>query len=132
MDQGSLVIEETEAGAELARRFHSYMPVEVAFWIKPVDDGRWMLCIVSKKIDERTYDLGYGEVLRLAQAMKNPYIDPFHVRLLRADDPLALAALEIQQRYPGNMATRFGGKEFDGIAVDGAYIYPASLVALSN
>ena len=92
MDQDSLVIEETDAGAELVRRFHSYMPVEAAFWIRPVDDGRWTLCIVSKEIDEKTYDLGYGEVLRLVQEMKTPYIDPFQVRLLRGDDPLALAA----------------------------------------
>ena len=53
------------------------MTVEAAFWIKSVDDGRWTLCIVSSKIDERTFDLGYGEVLRLAQEMKNPYVDPF-------------------------------------------------------
>lgn len=105
MDQDSLVIEETDAGAELVRRFHSYMPVEAAFWIRPVDDGHWTLCIVSKEIDEKTYDLGYGEVLRLVQEMKTPYIDPFQVRLLRGDDPLALAALEIHRRYPGNMAT---------------------------
>ena len=135
MDQDSLVIEETDAGAELVRRFHSYMPVEAAFWIRPVDDGRWTLCIVSKEIDEKTYDLGYGEVLRLVQEMKETkraYIDPFQVRLLPSDDPLALAALEIHRRYPGNMATRFGGREFGAIAVEGAYIYPASLVASAN
>ena len=132
MDQDSLVIEETDAGAELVRRFHSYMPVEAAFWIRSVDDGHWTLYVVSKEIDEKTYDLGYGEVLRLVQEMKTPYIDPFQVRLLRGDDPLALAALEIHRRYPGNMATRLGGREFGAIAVEGAYIYPASLVASAN
>ena len=95
------------------------MPDEAAFWIRPVDDGHWTLCIVSKEIDEKTYDLGYGEVLRLVQEMKTPYIDPFQVRLLRGDDPLALAALEIHRRYPGNMATRLGGREFGAIAVEG-------------
>ncbi len=127
--------EDTDAGAELVRGFHSYMPVEAAFWIRPVDDGRWTLCIVSKAIDEKTYDLGYGEVLRLIEEMKEKkslYINPFQIRLLRGDDPLALAAMEIQGRYPGIKATRFGGKEFGAIAVDGAYIYPASLVASAN
>jgi len=65
------------------------MAVDAAFWIKSVDDGRWTLYIASHKIDEKTFDLGYGEVLRLAQEMKNPYIDPFRVRLVPAADPLA-------------------------------------------
>jgi len=30
------------------------------------------------------------------------------------------------------MATRFGGKEFGAIAVEGVNIYPASLVASAN
>jgi hypothetical protein len=128
MDQGSLVIEETDAGAELVRRFNAYMPVEAAFWIKSVDDGRWTLYISSNKIDEKTFDLGYGEVLRLAQEMKNPYIDPFRVQLVTETDPLAQAAVDIHRRYPGNMATRFGGKEFGGMPVEGAHIYPASVV----
>jgi hypothetical protein len=90
----SLVTEDTDAGAEFVRGFHSYMPVEAAFWIRPVDDGRWTLCIVSKGIDEKTYDIGYGEVLRLIQEMKEKkrlYINPIQVRLLQGDDPLALA-----------------------------------------
>jgi hypothetical protein len=128
MDRESLVIEEADAGSELVRRFHSSMPVEAAFWIKSVDDGRWTLYIASNRIDEKTFDHGYGEVLRLAQEMNNPYIDPFQVKLVRADDPLALAAREIHRRYPGNLATRFGGKEFGGMAVEGVYIYPASVV----
>jgi hypothetical protein len=132
MDQGTLVIEETDAGAEIVRRFNSYMPVEAAFWIKSVDDGRWTLYIASNKIDEKTFDLGYGEVLRLAQEMKNPYIDPFKVQLVPADDPLAQAALDIHRRYPGNRATRFGGKAFGGMPVEGAYIYPASVVRASS
>jgi hypothetical protein len=135
MDQETLVIEDTDAGAELVRGFHAFMPVEAAFWIRTVEDGRWMLCIKSKEIDEKTYDLGYGEVLRLIQEMKENkslYINPFQVRLLRGDDPLALAALEFQRRYPGIKATRFGGKQFGAIAVEGVYIYPASLAASAS
>jgi hypothetical protein len=128
MDQGPLVSEETEAGAELVRRFHAHMPVTAAFWIKPIDDGRWMLCIASDKIDDANYDLGHGEVLRLAQEMKSPYIDPFQVKLLRADDPLTLAALDIHRRYPGRSATWFGGKEFGGMSVERTYICPTSVI----
>lgn len=129
MDQDSLVIEATDAGSELVRRFHSYMPVEVAFWIRTADDGRWTLYIASEKIGDDTLDLGYGEVLRLIHEMNNPYIDPFQVRLIRATDPLTSAALNVHRKYPGNMAIRLGDREFGGVAVEGTYIYPASLVA---
>ena len=128
MDQNSLVVEETDAGAELVRAFNSYMPVEVAFWIRPADEDSWTLCIASRKIDEKTFDLGYGEVLRLAQKMKSPYVDPFRVKLLRTNDPATVAALNIHRRFPGNMATRFRGEEFGGTPVKGVYIYPSSIV----
>lgn len=131
MDQEPLVSEEKEAGAELVRRFHSFMPVEAAFWIRFVDDRRWTLCIASEQIDDATFDHGYGEILRLTQEMKNPYIDPFQIRLLRGDDPLTKAALAAHRRYPGNIPTRLSDEEFGALAVDGTYIYPASLVASS-
>jgi hypothetical protein len=54
-------------------------------------------------------------------------LDPFQVKLIPTNDPLAKAALEIHHRFPGRMATRFGGKSFGGMGVDGVYIYPASV-----
>jgi hypothetical protein len=132
MDQGSLVVEETDAGAEFVRRFQTFMPVDLAFWLKGSDDNHWTLCIASKQFDETKFDLGYGEVLRLAKEMKNPYIEPFHVMLLPSDSPLAVVALKIQRSFPGNIATRFSSTELGGIDVAGAYIYPLSLIAPSN
>ncbi len=114
MDTNPLVIEEIDAGADLIQRFHEYMPVEAAFWLNPSEEGRWALYIVSPKIDVAHYDLGFAEILRLVQEMQTPYIDPFQVRLIGSDDPLAKAALEINQKYPGPMPTRFRGKNFGG------------------
>lgn len=125
MDQKPLVIEETDAGAELVARFEVYMPVQTSFWLRSRDDSDWTLYIASHKIDETTYDLGYGEILRLTQEMKNPNLDPFRVRLIPTNSPLAEAAWGINQRFPGKMATRFQGEEFGGNHADGVYVYPA-------
>jgi hypothetical protein len=131
MDQGPLVIEETDAGADLVRRLDKYMRIKAAFWVKESEEGQWYLYIASDQIDDRNIDVAYGEVLRLAGQMANPYLDPFRVKLIPTNDPLAQAALDIHRRYPGSMATRFGGKNFGGMGVDGVFIYPASVATLT-
>lgn len=124
MDQSPLVIEEIDAGTELVEKFGAYMPVKAAFWLKAADEDVWTLYIASDNINERTYDLGYGEVLRLAQEIRNPNLDPFRVRLIPGDDRQAIAAQDLNNRYPGRMGTRFQGKKFGEMFVDGVYVYP--------
>ena len=131
MDQEPLVIQETDAGAELVRLLDRFVPVKAAFWIKESEEEPWYLYIASDRIDDRNPDAAYGEVLRLASQMANPYLDPFRVKLIPTSDPLARAVQDIHRRYPGTMATRFGGKVFGGIGVDGVYIYPDVLTASS-
>lgn len=129
MDQGSLVTEEIDAGAELAREFDKYEPIKVAFWLKASDDDHRFLYIASEGIDDSNLDVAYGEILRLSAKMQSIWLDPFRVKLINADDPLAKAAVEIHQRFPGRLATRFGGNMFGGISVDDVYIYPSPLPA---
>ena len=131
MDQGLLVIEETEAGAELVRLLDKHVPVDAAFWVKDSEEGQWYLYIASDRFEEKNLDAAYGEVLRLAAQVATPHLDPFRVKLIPADDPLAQAALEVHRRYPARIATRFGGKNFGGMSVDGVYIYPAPAGALA-
>ncbi len=131
MDQEPLVIEETEAGEKLVRLLDQYVKVEVACWVKGSEEGQWYLYIASDKIDDSNLDLVYGEVLRLADQMASPYLDPFRVKLIPTRDPIAQAALDIQRRFPGRMATRFGGKNFGGIGVDGVFIYPVLNAAIA-
>jgi len=129
MDQGPLVIEEIDAGAELARQFDKYEPIEVAFWLKASDDEHRFLYIASERINGSNIDTGYGEVLRLAGKINSPFLDAFRVKLVNVDDQLAKAAVEVNHRFPGRMATRFGGKSFGGLPVDDVYVYPSPLPA---
>jgi len=131
MDQGPLVIEETDAGADLVRRLNSSFPIQAAFWVKDSDEGQWYLYIASDQIDDTNLRQAYGEVMRLAGQMATPYLDPFQVKLVSASDPLAQAAIDIHRRFPGTTATRFGGRNFGGMGVDGAYIYPPSVTTLT-
>lgn len=130
MDQEPLVTEETDAGAALVHQFDKCFPVKVAFWVKLSDEGQWYLYIASDHINDQNIGPAYGEVLRLADQMANAYFDPFRVKLIPTNDPLAEAAMEVHRRYPGRAATRLGGKLFGGLGVDGVYIYPASVTTI--
>ncbi|MBL8800174.1 MAG: hypothetical protein JNM56_40200 [Planctomycetia bacterium] len=129
MDQGPLVMEEIDAGAELVRAFDKYAPVEVAFWLKASDEEQRYLYIASDQIKDTNLGAAYGEVLRLAQRLSSPYLDPFRVKLISAANPLAQAATEIHRRFPGRLATRFGGRLWGRVSVDDVYIYPSPLPA---
>jgi hypothetical protein len=127
MDQASLVTEEIDAGAELVRRLEKTLSVEAAFWVKDAEGGPWYLYIASDQLRRGELDAGYREVLQLTSEMASPYFDALQVKLVPTSNPLAQAALEINQRFPGRIPTRFGGRSFGGTAVDGVYVYPASL-----
>lgn len=128
MDNGPLVNEEIEAGAKLIHEFNKNWPVKAAFWLKMSDEEYRYLYISSNEI---TADLGaaYGEVLRLANDIRSPYFDPFRVKLIDADHPLAEAAAEFNDRFPDRRQNRLGGSLFGGVSVDDAYIYPSPLPA---
>jgi hypothetical protein len=117
-------MEEIDAGAELVREFDKYAPVTAAFWLKESDDEHRYLYIASERIDGNSINAAYGEVLRLANQIRSAYLDPFRVKLISADDALARAAVEIHKRFPGRLATRYGGKSFGGVSVDDVYLYP--------
>src|SRR5437016_5216793 len=128
MGQGTLVIEEGEkdAGKDLIHRIGETRPVQVAFWLKPAESGQWYLYVVAEGIDDSNVDRGYREVLRLVQQMRTPYFDPFQVKLIKADDPLARAVMEVHRRYPGKVGINYNGRYLGGMSIEGAYLYPLS------
>jgi hypothetical protein len=69
----------------------------------------------------------YEEVLKIGKTIRDPWFDPFRVKLIRVGDPLAKTALELLKRYPGPHGTNFGSMMFGGVYVDGAYSYPSPL-----
>jgi len=127
MDHGPLVREEIDAGAKLAHEFDRYRSVKAAFWIKASDEDQRYLYLASDQIDDTNFDVAYGEVGRLMRTMRSPYLDRFRIKVIGGHDPLALAAVDINRRFPSPLGTRFGGSPFGGIIVDDAYIYPSPL-----
>ncbi len=127
MDQGPLVMEEVDMGAKLAREFDNYAPIKVAFWLKASDDDHRYLYLASDQIDDTNFDLAYGEVARLSDRFRSPFFDPFRVKVISSQDPLAQAAVDINRRFPTQIPTRLRGQMIGGIFVDDVYIYPPTL-----
>ena len=50
--------------------------------------------------------------------------DAFQVKLLNSTDPLVAEVIEIRNRYPLKIPTRYKESSIAGLAIGGAYIYP--------
>jgi hypothetical protein len=132
MDQIPLVKEEIDAGKAFIREFTKYAPVSVALWVKESGDELHYLYIASDQIHDTNVRQGYGEVMRIAQSLASPYLDPFRINLVSADSPRAAAAREINERFPARYATRLGGSVLGGVGVDDVYVYPPEPCPISN
>src|SRR3990172_9062825 len=106
MDQDSLVEEWKESGKKFLAEFsHSY-PIKAAFWVKDSEESPWYLYVASEKITEENLDAAYTEVLRSAKRLP-VHFDPFRVKIVRTDEPIAKNVLDIQARHPGPFATYY-------------------------
>ena len=130
MDQGPLVREKIDAGAKFLKRFQKFASIQAAFWLKPAEDGRWNLYLWSEQFTFENYDQPYLDVWRAAKTLHDPNFDQFEVTILRGQNPLAQAAVDIYKRFPGKIAAHFNSRSFGGISVDGVYVYPLPAAAV--
>lgn len=129
MDQGPLVREEIEAGAEFVRAYDQVRPVKVAFWLGEGDAGRHYLYIASDEIDDSRIRDAYGDVREVARGLDLPDLDVFQIKVINSGHPLAREAAEWNERFPGRHGRRIGGQMFGGVYVDQGYIYPSPIPA---
>jgi hypothetical protein len=130
MDQSTLVDEWKEAGKLFLAEFSRRYPLKTAFWLKEGEDSPWYLYVASEKIEGTSFHDAYTEVVQAARQVR---FDPSRVKLVRLDDPIVKAVLDIQARQPSTSGGYFHGllPGYHGLlpgtsGVDGAYFYPAS------
>lgn len=131
MDQSPLVIEQKDAGSRFVAEFDKYASVQSAFWLKE-SDADWQLYIASEQITDDNFDVAYGEVLRITSDLDDPSLDPFDVKLIGADDPLAQAVMGVKNRYPGRMDTLFRDRQIAGMEIQGLHVYGSPIAAPSR
>jgi hypothetical protein len=124
MAQELLVNEQIDAGVDFVRDFNDYVSVAAAFWIRPAESDEWFLYVASDDIDDTNFDVAYGEVFRRLRSNRRRGLDPFRVKLVNSSDPVARDAIDIRDRYPADIPTRYSGPTLGEISIEGAYIYP--------
>ena len=124
MGQELLVTEQIDAGADFIRDFNDYLSVSVACWINPAESDDLFLYIAADEINDSNFDVAYGEVLRRLSSKRSQWLDPFQIKLVNSSDPIARDAIEIRDRYPAQIPTRYNGSSIGGTSIDGACIYP--------
>ena len=133
MGEELLVNEQIDAGADFVRDFNDYVPVSVACWVVPAESDDAFLYIASDDINDSNFDVAYGEVLRRLRGRKSQWLDPFQVKLVNSSDPVAHDAIEVRDRYPAPLGTRYRGSSIGGITIDLAYIYqPVSAIKAAS
>ncbi len=115
---------EIDAGSEFLRRLNQFRHVRAAYWLRGAEDGERYLHVALEGLTDQNIDVAYGEVLRIASEMKDHYIDPFPVKILRVEEPVVQAVVDIYRRFPGRIPTRFNGPVLGGVPVAEVYIYP--------
>jgi len=125
-------MEQIDAGRKFLDEFERCVPVRAAFWLKASEDSGRYLHIASDHITDQNIAVAYGEVLRLGAMIQDPRFDPFQVKLIGVDNPLARAVLDIYQRFPARIPTRVGSMNFGGSSIEGLYIYPPAVSTSSK
>jgi len=124
MDTSPLVIDEINAGAEFLKQLNDYQPVTAACWLRESEDEERYLFAALDGLTPETSQTAYGEVSRITGEMRDNYLDPFRVKLIGQDHPVAKAVGEIYRRYPGPIPTRLNGRVFAGSSFEEIYVYP--------
>lgn len=132
MGSNILVDEQIEAGAKFIHDFNAYVPVSVAFWVKPAESDNLFLYVGSDDISDANVAAAYGEVMRRMSQDRTPALDPFQIKLVNSSDPIARDAMEIRDRYRRNRATQLQDSLLGGLGIEGAYIYPPLAAMTSN
>ena len=118
-----------DAGAKFIGEFAKYVPVQVAFWLKAREEEQWYLYLASDQIDDTNFDLAYGEVMRIASRIPDPWLSPFEIKVVSSKDPLAAAVVGFQNKYPGVNPTRHRSRPLGTRIVEEVYMYPQPATA---
>jgi hypothetical protein len=99
--------------------------VTVSGWTKSSEEGDWYLYIASKDVDDRGLADTYRAVYTALRANPEFGIDPFEVKLVGQQNPIARDLLEIRGAGGTPIATRSRRPKLGHMSVEETYVYAA-------
>jgi hypothetical protein len=102
--------------------------VMVSGWTKSSEEGDWFLYIASRDVDDRGLADAYQILYRTIQAHPEFGIDPFDVKLVGWQNPIAMDLLDIRNAGVAGVArvaTRSHRPRRGSMNVEETYVYTA-------
>jgi hypothetical protein len=123
MGQGTLVEMQIDGGKALVDSLRDKgFDVTVSGWTKPSEEGDWYLYIASQDVDDRGLADAYRTVYTTIQAHPDFGIDPFEVKLVGRQNPIARDMLDIRGAAD-RLATRSRRPRLGHMSVEETYVY---------
>jgi hypothetical protein len=125
MDQALLVERQIDEGQEFIDLLISDgFDVSAAAWVKPSEEDRWVLYLVSKVVDDHGLSAAYRAVHPVLSKLHTLWISLADLKLVGPTNPVAADIMEINRKYPGRNPTRSRRPQLGGMSIDEAYVYP--------
>jgi len=131
MDTELLVDSQINAGQLLIQQLtQDDFDVSVALWVRTSEDGLWYLIIASSRVGEQGLSASYQTLYSALDKSGVTSICYSDIKLMPASNPVARAAIELRDRLPARIPTRYHGKRLGTLATVEACIYPKIPVPL--
>jgi hypothetical protein len=124
MDQATLVEQQIDDVPTLIDQLkRDTFDVRAAFWLYTSEADQWFLYFVSDVVDQVGTTEAYKIVYRAMRQLPDLWINPFEVKLIGPDDPIAKEVLDFQAKSHARMPTRLRGSYLGKIYIENAFIY---------
>ncbi len=96
-----------------------------AFWIKPVDDERWYLYLISGSVDQIGLKAAYSAVGEQLQSIPDCWISPTQIKLIDERNKIALDVVRFLNLFPGRRPNPLLLNSVGSISIDEFHLlYP--------
>ncbi len=130
MGQTTLVNPRLEDVPRLINQLRSAdFDVKAAFWLYTSESGQWFLYIISDVVDKDGGIVAYGRVYGVMRQFTDLRINPFEVKLIGLENPLAKAVIDNLAHQRAPLPTWIEGMRLGDIYIESAYIYSGASTA---
>ena len=124
MDQATLVERQIDDVPRLIDQLRrDNFDVKAAFWLYTSEADQWFLYLVSDVVDQMGITEAYKAVCRAMRQLPDLWINPFEVKLVGPDDPVAKAVIDFLAKRPTRRPERIRGTRLGNVYIEDAYLY---------
>lgn len=107
----------------LGRLWEVGFPVQAAGWLRPLNEERQSLVIVTRMVDEQGPAAAYSSVYRVLRDLGKVQLTDSEIRLVGVGHSLARLLVAAQDRMTGKLVTPYAQYDYGGVFVEELYVY---------